>query len=329
MSLFRRGRWLAAAMALAALVPIGCEEQAKTSGPQVRLIVSRDFGREVLGDKRLPLEGRGTAVSLLEEDHDVDLDEFGNVKSIDGQESAFGVGALETATRWNFFVNGVKNPAPPSKLALLDGDVVQMDFEDAIGSEAMRGSVGVFPQPFKDGLVGSRFPVTLECTDGYERACDRVRRSFRQEGIDTSGRAPVNGSPTPRERQARFLIRPLRRSRVYVGPWTALRDRRVPGRVALGPKASGVFADFASDGKSVVLLDPHFEPVRRRGAGTGLVAMTRPTQDGIAWLVTGVDRDGVDRAADAIDRDTLRHAFSIAITPDGIEKLPLPASAAR
>jgi hypothetical protein len=313
--------WCAIVLAVGALA--GCGGEAEPSGPQVRLLLSRDFGREVLDDQRLPLEDHGTAVKLLREDHDVSLDQFDNVKSVDGRRASFDSSALETSTRWNFFVNGVKNPAPPSKLTLLEDDVVQLDFEDVIGSEDMRGGVGVFPQPFRGGMAGWHFPVKVVCAEGFDVACRRVRSAFRAEGVDISGNPPTNPPATPRERRARHLVGPMLSARVFVGPWNELREQEIRRRVALGPTYSGVFADFSSDGRAVRLLDPHSEPGPALGAGTGLVAMTQPSQRGFAWLITGTDRKGVERAADAIDPKTLDNALQIAITDNGIENLPL------
>jgi hypothetical protein len=51
----------------------------------------------------------------------------------------------------------------------------------------------------------------------------------------------------------------------------------------------------------------------------------RPKNAALAWFVTGVDREGVQRAARAIDPDTLDNAFSVAISDEGVERLPLPA----
>jgi hypothetical protein len=39
--------------------------------------------------------------------------------------------------------------------------------------------------------------------------------------------------------------------------------------------------------------------------------------------VTGVDREGVERASRALNRETLRDAFAVAVTDRGPEKLPL------
>lgn len=311
----------------AAVAGSGCgdEEEAQPSGPQVRLLVTRDFGREVLDDKRLSVDGHGTALSLLREEHDIAVDEFGNVRSIDGQRAVFAPEELKTSTRWNFIVNGVKNPTAPANLPVLEGDTVQFDFEDVLGSEDIRGNVSAFPQPFSAGIGGRRFPVTLVCADGYADACRRVRRVFTAAGVDTSGRPPADRL-TQRERRVQRATPTPRRARILVGSWAALADRPTIRRVERGPDYGGVFADFAQDGRSVRLLDAHSRPAHTMGAGTGLLAFARPGDATIAWLVIGVDRKGVARAARAIDPETLDNAFSVAVSDEGVARLPLPAS---
>jgi hypothetical protein len=318
---------LAGAIALAgmALVGSGCGDgEAKSSGPQARLLVTSDFGREVLDDDELPVKEHRTVIDLLRENHDVEVSKLGLIESIDGRVAGYDQENLETSTRWNFFVNGLKNPTLPTQLPVLEGDVIQFDFEDAIGSEDMRGNVSAFPQPFSSGLSGWRFPVKVVCAKGYAAVCDRVRRTFRAHGVDMSGRRPADPPPTVRERRARALVPAVRRSRLYIGPWHALRDRPIPGRIQLGPDYSGVFAKFSSDGRSLRLLDSHSHPVRTLGAGTGLLGVIRPKNAAVAWFIVGVDRTGVERAARAIDADILDNAFSVAITDKGIQRLPLP-----
>jgi hypothetical protein len=75
------------------------------------------------------------------------------------------------------------------------------------------------------------------------------------------------------------------------------------------------------------LLDWNTRVVRNVGAGAGLVAAIQPTEEDLVWLVTGIDNAGVDRAARALNSRDLRDAFAVAVTADGVEKLPLPPAA--
>jgi hypothetical protein len=86
-----------------------------------------------------------------------------------------------------------------------------------------------------------------------------------------------------------------------------------------------VFARFSPDGSSLTLLDGAGRPARRVGPrlGTGIVAATRGARDQVVWIVTGLDRRGVDAAARALDEKKLQGAFAVAATGSAVEKLPL------
>ena len=82
-----------------------------------------------------------------------------------------------------------------------------------------------------------------------------------------------------------------------------------------------MFARFA--GRRLELLDQSGRTARTAPAGTGLVAALRPGPEEILWVVTGVDEQGVERAARSLDAKTLADAFAVAATPQGPEDLPL------
>jgi hypothetical protein len=116
----------------------------------------------------------------------------------------------------------------------------------------------------------------------------------------------------------------VQRAHVLVGPWKRWREREQPARFGRGARYSGVFARFDETGDSIDLLDWEGRTVRTVGAGSGLIAARRPTEQDLLWMVTGVDEAGVDRAARALNPDDLRDAFALVVTPDGNEKVPLP-----
>jgi hypothetical protein len=203
-------------------------------------------------------------------------------------------------------------------------DVVQVDLGDLDGYYDVRASVGAFPQPFTGGLVGARFPVKVECAPTYERACRSVRLALRAAGVDDSGQPPPQRRLSARVRRDRVQQPIVKRARILVGPWTRWRHRRWPHLVDRGPGYSGVFAQPRPSSRSMRLLDWNGNVSRALGPGAGLVAAMCPAESEIQWLVTGVDRKGVERASRSLDADTLRDAFAVAVTDNGIQKLPLP-----
>ena len=300
----------------------GCGDDS--GDPEVTLRITLDFGRELLAGEQLSLEGHDTALKLLRENHRVAVGEYGFVESIDGLRQKVASRKDDRETTWVVNLNGIETDAEANELRLVDGDVVQFDLRDWYVTRDVRATVGAFPQPLAGGVLGVRPPVSVRCTPGYESACREVRGALREAGVDPYGRRPEQPAPTRGLRRARETQSVVSRAVVLVGPWRNWRDRPVPERIDHGTRYSGVFARFSPDAASLRLLDWDENLVKTSGPGTGLVAAIRPSREDLFWLVTGVDRDGVDRAARAFDADSLRDAFAVAVTDAGIEKLPLP-----
>lgn len=316
------GKARAAALALALLCTVvgsaGCGDSAEPSGPTVTQRVTRDFGRELLGSEdAAPLAGHETALRLLRGYETAETAFSGQVvASIDGLKARLQAERPgDDETTWALNVNGIEADEQPSRYRLHPGDVVQWDLRDWYVTLDVRATVGAFPQTFTRGVFGRRFPVRVLCARSSPGPCGTVKRTLRDAGVRIDGTRPAGGLPPPGLPQ---------RATVLVGPWRSWRDRVWPSRVDAGARYSGVFARFSPDARELRLLDWNAHHVRSVGAGTGLVAAQRPTEEDLQWLVTGVDERGVERAAEALGTSDLRDAFAVAVTATGVEKLPLP-----
>lgn len=312
------GALAVSAFALAAGIACG-QEAAEPSEPTVELHVTREFGHKTVSRHvEAPLDGHGTALRLLRGYHEVETSVSGLVKAIDGLRSQQG---LLDENGWVYMVNGVEADESPRDYELAEGDVVQWDLRDWDGSLGVRATVGGFPATFSRGIFGRRFPVVVRCEEPSGRACVTVKRTLRSAGVAPDGSRP-DGRLPPTNRP--------RRAEILVGLWPRWRRLEWPRRIDGGPADSGIFAKFSADATSVRLFDWNGRHVRTEGAGTGLIGAMRPTEEDLLWVVTGVDEVGVRRAARALDAETLRNAYAVAVTDGGVEKLPLtPRSPSR
>jgi hypothetical protein len=232
----------------------------------------------------------------------------GFVQSIDGVE-----GAGESGSRdWFFFVNGIEADRGAADYDLSPGDVVQWDHRDWGSTMDVRAIVGAFPQPFLDGLDGKRFPVRVECEDASAAPCEDVKARLRDMDV------PATGSSLGAPGNQRVV-------RVLVGTWSRARELPSARAVEQGPRTSGVYARFVDDGSALELLGEDGEAIRTEREGAGLIAVLRPTDDELLWLVVGVDDAGLARAVDVFRARDLRDAFAVAVGPAGVERLPLEA----
>ena len=298
-------RWLAALVS--ALVLAGCglgEGSEREGGAELR--VTRDFGHERLGSARLDKIGEAdTVMRLLRRNFDVRTRYGGRfVQAIEGRSGKGAAGRVD----WFYFVNGFEASVGAAEYELSPGDVVHWDYRSWKGAMRVPAIVGAFPEPFLHGREGRRSPVRVECADESSRACTTVKDRLEAAGVSATS-ASLGTSGT-----SRVL-------RVVVAPWEQAKIVTTVAELEKGPEESGVFARI--DGGELELLGSDGEVERRAPAGTGLVAAFAPSEEDTVWAVTGLDERGVEAAARALDRRSLRDAYAVAVLPGGrVGKLP-------
>lgn len=319
-----------------AIAACGEDDPPPIEGPAAKLEITRDFGQESLVDEQVVLGRDPTILRLLENGHDVagDPDRGLTVASIDGLRQRIDPlpgsergdwdaesaelreeGRDPSASSWVFFVNGLKADPPPEDFRLYPGDVVQGDLRDWDTATSVRATVGAFPQPFLGGMYGDPFPTTVHCAEPRSAPCRTVLRALRAAGVRLDGTLPPR-----RGKVGRYQ---LRRAQVHVGTWREIRTRRAIRTLHEGTAYARVHPRFTLDARRLQLLDWERQPVRTEGPGTGFLAAMKASEASLVWVVTGVDEEGVGRAADLLGGDEIRGAYAVAVTDDGVERLPL------
>ncbi len=298
------------------LLPLaGCGFGAGESTGDVSLTVTRDFGASSLHegvDQEKASEG-DTVMRLLQRKYDVETRYGGGfVQEIDGV-----AGGRESGRRadWFYYVNGIEAPVGAAERRVSAGERVWWDHHAWDAAQRVPAVVGSFPEPFKTGLEGKRFPVKIVCAgDADDRSCDEVQKRLEDAGVKSLSRAPLEQSPG--EEVLRLLV----------GRWADVRRDAVARRLEGGPETSGVYARPTTTGDSIVLLDEDGRPVRTLRAGGGLVAATSVQAQAPTWVVTGTDDVGVAAAAAALTGDRLEQHFALAV--DQGQDVPLPVTGA-
>ena len=299
-----------------ALLPFaGCGFGAGDETGDVTLTVTRDFGATELHEgaddpqKEAVKEG-DTVMRVLQRDYDVKTRYGGGfVQEIDGVAGGHEEGR---EADWFYYVNGIEAPVGAAERRLDGGERVWWDHHEWEAAQRVPAVVGSFPEPFKSGTEGKRFPVRLVCQGDDKRSCDEVETRLEDADIKGISRATLEQSG------GQEVLR------VIVGRWADVRRDPVVRSLERGPASSGIYARPTSTGDQIVLLDEDGQPVRTLRGGAGLVAATSVEAQAPTWIITGTDDVGVAAAAAALTEDRLEQHFALAV--DAGQDVPLPVA---
>ena len=302
-----------ALLAACALVVGGCGVgKGPAKGGDVTLLVTRDYGTQTLGQVGPgPVEGAETVMRMLQRNFAVDTRYSGRfVQSIEGLAGGTDDGR---PVDWFFYVNGVEADRGSADVKVQPGDRIWWDRRDWGTAQRVPAVVGSYPEPFRNGINGSRWPTRVECVEGDEDGeCQAVADKLSGVGIQAfKALVGTEGGNT--------------NLRVIVGPWSKVAFDRAGRQLDEGPGASGVFAQFVDRGTKLQLLDASGKVRETLGPGTGLIAATRWEDQPPTWFVTGTDEAGVRQAVAALDEGTLGKHYALAVAQD--TAIPLPVDA--
>ncbi len=274
--------------AVCALVGAGCG--ADESGPDTSVVVTRDFGAQVVAQReQVPLSAGLTVMRQLQKVHETEtsyggryVDSIGGVKE-DGDSS------------WLMYVDGVETDLGATSIRLKAGQNVQWDFHAWQTIRTGGAIVGAYPEPLKSR--GAR----VICAPRRSAACARTRAALKIAGVPTGGADPV---------------------RVVVGPWQDIQGfDGVPDLTTSG-ETNGAFAEFSSDGSKLTPYSADGSSGKPLKRSAGLLAAFSEGRS-LSWVVTGTDAAGVEEASALLDRPKkLQLRFGFAVSRKGATALP-------
>ncbi len=266
-----------------------------------RLLVTRDYGREVILEKPdLKLDESSTAMRMLDSETDLETAYGGGfVQSVNGLA---GGGENGRSLDWFYSVNGVIAERGSAEFPAGDGDTVWWDYRDWTDAMEVGAVVGAYPAPLAGGYDNRDWPVRIECPVEI-RACGMVEIQLKGDGV-TLDRTGSEGDAI----------------RVIVAAWPQLTRLPEGRRISSGPGHSGIFARF--EGKDLAGLDREARPARRFGPEAGLVAAMRRGENPPVWIVTGGSEQGVEQAAAALNPRDLARRYAAVVFEGRVGSLP-------
>jgi hypothetical protein len=287
----------------------------KDSG--MRLIISRDFGQTILLDRKMEIQPRSNALSVLQQAARVETGYGGGfVESIDDLRSGYS-GSKTNKQDWFYTVNGLAANTGALDYPLQPGDIEQWDFHNWSFRQLLPAMIGHFPQPFSGGVRGRVFPTRIVYSAPWEKAAVRIRDFLKEQGVNdvqvtTAGQLSENdqsschliviGSPPDP------LLVELNREWKRLGFFAYFRDLKLTTIDASGQ----IKAEYSSQTGVIQATQNPWNP---DGIGAGQTTV---------WMVSGCDEVGLQAALEALLNPSAGWGMSygVIVQKDNILKLP-------
>jgi hypothetical protein len=284
---------------------------------EVIVVVTRDFGKEMLLEQKVEVEPDTTAMDALQMVARVETKYGGGfVRAINGISSEY-EGASKIKRDWFFYINGIQSNTGALDYKLHDGDMQHWDFHDWSFHQLIPAIVGDFPEPFRYGYRGIIYPTIIVYQDGWKGDARRVADKLNRLGIENVSIRGINELQEDEKESCNLIL-------LGTPDFPPIAElNQVWGRL-------GFYVHF-QDGMPKV-FDSRGEPAAEYGAGAGVIQATQspwnPKGIGVCentvWIVSGSDKTGVKDAVNTLvsqDND-FRYAYAVVIADGEVIRIP-------
>lgn len=299
-----------------------CSCRSQSSGEEVgvitaRVLATRNFGQELVLDETLKVPSETSAMAALQEVAEIETEYGGGfVQSINGVCSKYG-GSHPAKEDWFIYVNGILANVGALDYVLHEGDIEHWDFHNWGFRQFIPAIIGDFPEPFLHGYGGKVEPTLIVYENGLREDAQAVESKLIKLGVESVA-IRTTSQLTGDDKQHSNLI--------LLGTY----DCQLVSELNQVWHKLGFFIHL-EDGM-IIAYDSEGEIVSEYGAGSGVIQATQnpwnPNGIGacenVVWMVSGTDKEGVSKAADALANNYTEflYAFAVAITEGKIIKVP-------
>ncbi len=283
----------------------------------VRVVATRDFGRELMFDETLEVPAGTAAMAALMKAAKIETEYGGGfVEAINGVRSGFS-GSQPAKMDWFIYINGLQSNTGALDYKLHDGDVQHWDFHEWSFHQFTPAIVGGFPEPFLHGYGGVIYPTIIVYQEGWAEDARRLADKLSRLGIENVATRGINELKENEKESGNLVL-------------LGTPDFTLIAELNQVWKRLGFYAHFQDSVLEV--FDAEGKPEAEYRDGAGIIQATRspwnPKGIGVcentAWIVSGTDAAGVRAAVDTlVSRDTdLRYASAVVIVSGEVIRVP-------
>jgi hypothetical protein len=294
----------------------GCSSPTPTprDPTAVYIVATRDFGRELLFDKEIPIEDRLSAMDALKRVANIETKYGGGfVSSIKGPSSWY----PETEGDWLYYINGISARVGAADYTLREGDIEHWDFHRGFHDICPAAIVGDFPEPFLHGYGGKVHQTVVVYADGFEEQAAELEDTLNDMVVV---QVLIRGIAELSEEEKENC------NLIIVGAANC----QLISELSELYRRLGFYVYF-EDGR-MIAINSEGKVQAKYGAGSGVIQATQnPWNPGgigacesVVWMVSGVDDIGVRKAVEALtgSYSQFRYCYAVVVTDEGIIKVP-------
>ncbi len=290
------------------------EAAADNEQASFKLIITRNFGSEVIEELDIAVRPETSLIELMQQDLQVSTGFGGGfIKGINNYESG-----TFSGQRWDwfFYVNGIGSPVGAGQVKPRPGDMVWWDYHAWSSGPGQSAVIGCFPGPLNSTST-ARVQVRV-LTDASSTDCgEQVRQALAARGVNIADMADIAQHSDWLEKKSGPVL--------VIGEWDNLKESAFLKKWndSFQKNGSGIhFEDgllqlLGTNGQSQRTVTGSAGVIVARGSGLGDTAPL--------WLIAGTDQKGLQMAVEILcaQPEKLRWKYGLAVLPQEIVALPV------
>jgi len=306
-----RKKMIAASLSIMLLMS-GCvdNETVQPENPQLKILVTRNYGREILAEKTVAIFGGDTVMDIMQDNFNVETAYGGGfVNVIDGLKSGYtGNGSSQnkgTKNDWFYYVNGVMAEMGADQYMCEDANTVSWDYHHWGGDMYVKTRISDWPDS-----MGER-TVEFAYGPGFEKVAGRI-----------SGAAQKAGGKTVESNVESLDMEDFEKDALFVGTWEDANENEFIREAFENRARAGLYAVFNDEG--LLLFDDNGEAGETSEKGAFAASMQKAYgSEASLFLIVGNDDAMIEKLVDVfLDKGSMKGAFGIAATEEGVCYVP-------
>lgn len=287
---------------------------SRANSSDIQVIVTQDFGNELIINKKTALTGSESAIDVLRRLTELETAYGGGfVVGINGVKSEY----PSEKKDWFFYINGMLSNRGGGSYTLNPGDVQRWDLRSWSSVGQVSATIADFPEPFLHGYAGNISPTTIIYADNFKTEAQMLQTQMLASGINNVSLI-----------EYQYLSQEDKENNNLIIVGTV--DLPLISELHSNYKRLGLTAYFEQN--ILTVLDSSGNKAREYKEDAGIIQATQnpwnPRGVGacqnVVWIISGIDNDDVISAINLLSGDNIEldNAFGMIIVDGKPIKIP-------